>query len=148
MQTFPSQEFADKTGLGWLFTEWKLPGTADDTYERMSKASDAMDQSKESGASDLLSLYMEILSLNPELQELPEPKSWKQLLDVIHGAISKFNYDDIAFFSASSFESILKYNRSTVEDRRKVISKHFGMYPQWVMSPKTLERVERTIKKK
>lgn len=169
-ETFPSEEFAKVTGMNWLTKDWKMPGNPDEIGYNIEKWSDQLENKKtaDKASDNLISLYKKILKLNPELKDLGEPKSWDNILDFCRGTLSKFNLDDIKFYSNLGWDDRMKYNvgnrdlsnkinqtaqkialakiKKGSDDLEKFNPHSFQV--QWVMSPKTIERVKKELKMK
>ncbi len=132
-ESFPSQEFSEHTGLEWLYVQWKLPMDADE-LGFMLRGANFKTVSK---------LFKSILKLNPQLKLFNDVKSKMAMYHICMGALSRFNIDDIAFFSYPNDRSnIIAYNYSNRFLKKKIENKtNFKQGIQWVMSPITLDRV-------
>ncbi len=147
-QIFPSKVFGEATGLNWIWTDWKLPKnmTPDEAYLKFLNLQKGLDDESTAKVSrdGIYSMYMEILRLNPELKKLPEPETFAPIFNAIHGAISKFNFDDIKFYSGLTMPERAEYN-SDIKQRLRVslIANKAGLvHCNWVLSPTTMKRVE------
>ncbi len=81
--------------------------------------------------------YNTLLELNPELKKLDSHKQY----DVCYGAISKFNFDDIDFYSSIVFTIMLTYNTNIGSLKNGLVTK-FKTEMNWVPSPKTLGKLQ------
>ena len=150
-EEFPSKEFGEKTGMGWIWVDWKIPTEADKFAATLRKLYDDLEEAnKEKGekiASDIIELYKKVAEMNPAMKELGDPKSWQNIYDFLQGVNSKFNIDDIKFYSGLGWDERAEYNiknRSTSD----AISAKADAVIGWVMSPTTIERVKKELKMK
>jgi hypothetical protein len=140
-QVFPSKEFGLKSGLDWVYVDWKIPGDCDElgrTFRRWLKNQDH---------GFITDLFETILMMNPELEALGKTKDKKVLYHFCYGVVSKFNIDDIKFFSYNVEQGVIsKYNSST-HDLRDRIGKKVGMgHLGWCISPTTFDRIVKELK--
>lgn len=73
-QTFPSEEFAEATGIKWVTKDWKLPDNinSDEAASFVKTCFDGLSKKSvaEKSAEDLINFYHKLLSLNTELKGL------------------------------------------------------------------------------
>lgn len=144
-----SENFGKHTGMDWIYKNWELPikdkGEAGyyiaTWYDTILNSKGKKDQKNvEKSVDNILDFYKKLIQLNPELGKIEIP-SLMQLYDVCLGAISKFNLEDITFYTNMDWDDRLKYNRDHRSDIN-MIEKKAGISCFWVLSPKTRERVE------
>jgi hypothetical protein len=147
-ETFPSEEFGKATGMDWIYVDWKIPGTPDEVAQKLKDLFDDLEKKNKAkkAADSVIELYKEFLKLNPEMQELEEPTSWLNLYDYMHGAISKFNIDDINFYANMDWDDRVKYNMSNRKLMDDIAKKAGVDGTGWVMSPTTVARVKKELK--
>jgi hypothetical protein len=145
-EVFPSEAFGKATGMDWIYKEWKLPLEADEAGYKIGKWSDELESKKlqKKAADNLMKFLRALLDLNPELAELGEPKSWDNVIDFCRGAISKFNLNDIKFYSSLGWDDRLQYNRKN-RPLMDQFEKKFGVPTGWVMSPTTIKRAKKNL---
>lgn len=136
-QSFPSQEFAKKTKMHELYTEWKMP----DGYDNRSFAKLLSEnRSLSKILNRVVPVIENLLARNPDLLRI-DHSSIEEKLNIAWGALSKFNVDDIGFYVAMNKQGFLRMynlsNRNTVNQ----IEKKAKIPVQWVMSPKTMKSV-------
>ncbi len=134
-QDFPSKEFGVATGLEWIYVDYKLPDNPDYLADKLIGLRD------NKGYKQINDLYKTLISLNPELNQLKKTRKGSIMFDICYGVISKFNINDIEFFSFNRRDSFLtSYNQSN-RSLMKIIMKNTKADIQWVMSPTTFIRV-------
>lgn len=148
-ERFPSEDFGKDLGMDWIYTDWKLPDSADNVAFKLSELFDGLDnknpkKKQEESAKGLIQLYHELLELNPEMEKFGEPESWMQINDIISGMVSKFNFDDIDFYSNLDWNGKLAYN---VKNRKNydAIMNASQKTTGWVLSPTTITRVKKEL---
>lgn len=141
-QTFASYDFGIKTGLHSMYREWILPRGMDADqcfqYIIIGKPSSRWKRNEEA----IVELYNEIIELNPELASIPTDDV-QQKFDVFMGAISKFNYKDIEFFTGQR-EAIMDYNLQNRNNVAKIQQKA-GEMVYWVICPENIEFLNKSL---
>jgi hypothetical protein len=148
-EIFPSENFGKDIGMDWIYKEWKLPGTPDEIADKLEKLFDGLDtknpkKTQEESANGLMSLYLDLLELNPEMEKFGKPVSWMEINDIISGMVSKFNFDDIKFYSKLGWDDKMAYNmknRANYDAIMNASQKTTG----WVLSPTTIARVKKEL---
>ncbi len=158
-QIFPSEEFGIATGMDWIYVKWKLPVDEKDpdkaadffAAELMKLHNDMnwkndLDTEKEKNAiKELSKFYSELIKLNPELnKKAKNGLTFDYAFDVCFGALSRFNLDDIMFYSNISIQEKLEYNRKNRETINSIEEKAESMIG-WVMCPETIKRVKKEL---
>lgn len=126
-----------------IWTDWKLPMSYQECGKYYAKIYDDKEKIDQ--------LYQSIIELNPALKKIESNRKE----DLIHGVISKFNFDDINFFITTNVntrnrinnqllkpiiklmlekmpQKIKKYNSYVVAGDNNVV------FPSYVISPKQL----------
>lgn len=154
-QRFTSQEFGEHIGDSKIFRHWKFSDNLS-----MDELGDKLLQRK---PEFINATYEQLIADNPILGRIdltkgfiePNNKGLKcnsltkeeftlySKFDVCFGALSKFCYRDIKWFV--EHQNIVTYNRKN-RDRSDAIASHFDMFPQFVMSPFTMRRIEKLMK--
>ncbi len=135
-EDFPSKEFGIHTGLRWIYVDWILPMDADAAGQFLRRY-----LSGQVSSSQVSYFYLKILELNPELKSIIGRKSKISKYHICMGVVSKFNLDDITFYSMPFDRNIIiSYNQSNMDVKRRIIAKA-GCDIGWVMSPTTRSRV-------
>jgi len=134
-QYFPSYLLGLKIGLDSIYTDWKLNSDPDTFANEFFKAWEKDDFDK------CGQMYYTILNLNPQLKQLPV-KTYSEVYDVVYGAISKFNFDDIKHYTelaASGRMNLAMYNMEHRQDYDNLSAKFGVRNLDWVLSPKTIK---------
>lgn len=144
-QDFPSQRFAEFTGISGLYKEWKIP------YNMTANQAGILLVNSGVNGVKTRKFYKELIKLNPKLANITtyyNDNSNKH--DICYGAISKFCYNDIKFFAENSNKAsqdfILKYNKKN-KDKHMTLSYNAGIVIGWVPSPKTYKLIEKYLNK-
>ena len=142
-QIYPSQEFGIHIGMPDLFVEWKMPGdkSADECARELLAWNWAKLDSEEEkkGEKIMHQFYSELVELNTDLYRI-EVKTNSQIYDVCMGAVSKFNFEDIKFFSLIEKTELLKYNVNNKGTYDRIENK-CNKYPEWILCPSNLQKV-------
>lgn len=140
-QKFSSKDFGVKTNLHWIYKDWKLPMEENEAALHIMCLHDDMD------IDGLKSFYNDLKRLNPVLGRL-KTDNMRIMYHICFGAISKYNYNDIKFFSLNDdtleSEVIRIYNMRVREQKSKIVMM-LNTDIQWVMSPPTLKRVNKEL---
>ena len=140
-QSFPSKEFGLKSGLDWIYVDWQIPGDCNELgniFRRWLKNKD------EDFIMDLFDL---LVKMNPELEALGKPKDKMILYHLCYGVISKYNIEDIKFFSYNVELDVLSAYNKSMQDLKNRIGKKVGMgHLGWCISPHTFERIVKELK--
>lgn len=135
-ETFPSKEFSEHTGIKDLYTDWVLPDgmSPEDVADVCGKYCESAEF-----------LHHQIVTLNTKLADI-KIVTYRAAVDLIMGAVSKFIFDDIAFFVGRTDErnALILYNMGNDKRKDKIVQ-ICGKYPEWVCCPKTLERIEKEL---
>ncbi len=137
-QKFPSHKFGNITGMDWIYSEYKLPDEENYLADTLLKWRDCSDYQK------MYALYKKLITMNPELERLRKTRKGTIIFDICYGVISRFNIDDIEFFSFNR-KHMSSYNQIK-RPLTKIISAKAKCDIEWVMSPKTLSRVCNELK--
>jgi len=144
---FPSQEFGEKTGLHFLYKEWKLP------KDESSMMVDVIDRGGFEVYKDILALNADIsLDITDEMIEgYRNDTNYGELgsdiyFHVCYGFVSRFTLEDIQFFLNKSYGNQVKLNTEYRIYKDKLES-DIGMTLSWATSYTTMERVRKELKK-
>ena len=99
-------------------------------------------------AKKLMGLYYEIADANPEFKDLDEPKNLDDVIHHIHGVVSKFNVDDINFYTGLDWPGRAAYNQKNRASYDAIAKAAKRSGTGWMMSPKTIERAKKELKLK
>lgn len=139
IESYPSYEFYQHTGIEGLYTEWTIPN---EVLENNNFIIDGRYLCRKPITSKVVNLieasYTLIVDSNKDLGSI-KVSSYIDKHSVVYGAISKFNYNDIKLFT-ENYDDILKYNIEC-RDKYILIETLYGIWPQWVMSPETLKLI-------
>ncbi len=132
---YPSKEFADKTRVKNIYTEWKINFFIPYLYELQYYCC---------FSSSIITyiMYRIMISDNKQLG-LIKANTARLKLNVIVGAISKYTFEDIKYF-VENYDSIISYNMNCIP-KYEQIERKFGIRAEWVMSPETLSYVHGLI---
>jgi len=136
-QHFPSYDFAKVSGLNYVYTNWNFP------YDLHKYIHDFMIAWDKDNLNKCKKMYIDLIKLNPQLGEI-DCKTYDDIFNVVRGAGSKFNFDDIKFFtdlSADSMNHLLAYNQKNRNITNKIASKYGLDSLQWVASPQTMKKL-------
>lgn len=145
-ETFPSKETGEDLGLSWLYNDWKLPDnmTPDELGKLVMRKNDIIQEvrkgNKVTAEKIITDLYNKLIVLNPELKNI-RYKNIGNALDLLFGALSKFNYDDIKFFTEHTSKELIAYNHKN-NKRSGDLQSNLGVDISWVMSPVTFKKME------
>ncbi len=140
VESYPSYEFYKKTGIEGLYTEWNIPNEALENNNFIVDGRYLCEDIISPKIEILIEAsYMMIIDSNKELSSI-KASSFIDKHNVVYGAISKFNYSDIKFFT-ENYDNILEYNKGC-RDKYKLIEKMYGIRPQWIMSTETLQLIK------
>ena len=124
IETYPSLEFEKISNIENLSKEWIIK--FDIEKYRMSGTHKSP---------DILYFYNTVVEYNSILADINVITNIDRM-NLIEGVISKFNYDDIKFFT-ENYNIISKYNLE-MKDIYDNLNDYYGIMPEWVISPYTL----------
>jgi len=128
-ERYPSKEFYNKVKIEGLYKEWFISFN-------LSYYNSLHSGGKKFKKININKLYKQHITDNSELTGIIVNDEMDKLY-VLAGVISKFNYDDIKYFTENSHNIIL-YNIMN-SDFYLLIEQIYGVIPEWVISPKTIE---------
>ncbi len=153
-QEFPSEEFGIATGMDWIYTKWKLPVDEKDDdkaadmfgYELGKIYDDIGTKSENVAIKKLSEFYLKLVELNPEMKKTVKTNlEFRYVFDICYGALSRFNLDDIIFFSSISRQEKLEYNAKNRNTIIPSIEAKADCSIGWVMCPETIKRVKKEL---
>jgi hypothetical protein len=145
VESYPAEEFSIHTGIEGLSQEWNisndvLKGSHTTLKYYGSFLSDIFPKyNKRRIEKKTEQTYFLLIKDNEELKNIKAPTHIDKS-NVVSGAISKFNFNDIKFFT-ENYDSIQEYN-SRNKYKYELIKNKYGMYPEWVMSPETINLIK------
>lgn len=152
----PAVDYFEKTGIN-VYREWVMPNgyDSDSMYIKMvelimliryNSFEWATDKYEKEPKGLINKLFFELIDLNPELEVFREIDQ-DYRYDVLCGASSMFNFDDINFYVSEWIPTGLPTSggRKYYDDRWERIRLLTGVYAQWVMSENTMNEVEKQI---
>lgn len=169
----PAVEFEQQTGLSGVAGNWKFPEGKTATqmehaylsqyhkygYALVSKSSMTspsaaqkeafawFEKESEKKLPEILKIHDELVKLNPELDTIGiDRNNYLQVHNVIHGATSRFNADDIREFIFDGGHSMRNKNYLALESA--ILGRTKLKYLGWVPALKTLQMIDKKLDEK
>ncbi len=144
-ETFPAKEFSIHTGIEGLSQEWIISNLVLEgshtilKYYRSILNDIFLKYNKRRIEKKANYIYQLLIKDNEDLKNIKAP-TYVDKINVVEGAISKFNFNDIKFFT-ENYNSIIDYNLEN-ESKYELIKKQYGVYPEWIISPDTFNLIK------